>query len=508
MSSRTHSCSDALCCVKLLLYFTIGVLFLSGCASTTVLHRPPASPLHNVLLLPTRDAGNTVVFSGGEKGFIWRKVPYGPSMIDQMIGRWLSANNIQVILPGDIDRSVQAQFDSFAKGIRAGHLDILRSSSIDSVLFVDLQRYHEGRGRLSGRTLSVAGFEMHLRDVRTGRAIFYTNPSGQGHWKTPERVCKRLVQQTLAKFPRQYFKSSVTFSDPRAELAVLLNRNTEKGSGRLKPSPENSVDASSRQSPPPGLQQRPQGDDLRFGRYHALVIGLDSYRDLPRLQTAANDAREVTRVIKQDYDFAVDLLLNPTRAEILSALAGYRRRLTKTDNLLIYYAGHGWIDEDAGQGYWLPVDATKDNKANWISNTDITAEVRAMRAKHVMVVADSCYAGKLVRGMHIKQDSPDYLSRMAQKKARVVLSSGGLEPVADSGGAVGHSVFASAFMATLRDDTGVLDGASLFSKIRRPVMVNSDQTPEYADIRKAGHDGGDFLFVHRAVLDRIESVEP
>jgi hypothetical protein len=26
-------------------------------------------------------------------------------------------------------------------------------------------------------------------------------------------------------------------------------------------------------------------------------------------------------------------------------------------------------------------------------------------------------------------------------------------------------------------------------------MLNSDQTPEYSDIRKAGHDGGDFLFV-------------
>ena len=26
-------------------------------------------------------------------------------------------------------------------------------------------------------------------------------------------------------------------------------------------------------------------------------------------------------------------------------------------------------------------------------------------------------------------------------------------------------------------------------------MVNADQTPEYADVRKAGHDGGDFLFV-------------
>jgi hypothetical protein len=58
-----------------------------------------------------------------------------------------------------------------------------------------------------------------------------------------------------------------------------------------------------------------------------------------------------------------------------------------------------------------------------------------------------------------------------------------------------HSVFASALIEALNENQGVLDATLLFSQIRRPVMVNTDQTPEYSDIRKAGHDGGDFLFV-------------
>ncbi|MEE8432215.1 MAG: caspase family protein [Candidatus Desulfatibia sp.] len=49
----------------------------------------------------------------------------------------------------------------------------------------------------------------------------------------------------------------------------------------------------------------------------------------------------------------------------------------------------------------------------------------------------------------------------------------------------------------LNENQGILDATLLFSQIRRPVMVNTDQTPEYSDIRKAGHDGGDFLFVPR-----------
>jgi hypothetical protein len=30
--------------------------------------------------------------------------------------------------------------------------------------------------------------------------------------------------------------------------------------------------------------------------------------------------------------------------------------------------------------------------------------------------------------------------------------------------------------------------------MRRPVMIASEQTPEYPDARRAGHDGGDFVF--------------
>ena len=43
----------------------------------------------------------------------------------------------------------------------------------------------------------------------------------------------------------------------------------------------------------------------------------------------------------------------------------------------------------------------------------------------------------------------------------------------------------------------VLTATSLFKHIRRLVQLNADQTPVFVDILKAGHDGGDFLFVKR-----------
>jgi tetratricopeptide (TPR) repeat protein len=234
-----------------------------------------------------------------------------------------------------------------------------------------------------------------------------------------------------------------------------------------------------------------------FGNYYALVIGIQNYRHLTPLQTVRKDVADIAALLKQEYGFKVEMLLNASRRQILMSLGKYRRELSKKDNLLIYYAGHGWLDEDADAGYWLPIDALQDNDVDWLSLTSVTSVVRAIPAKHVMIVADSCYSGKLTRGVHIKQKGTNYLDRMVKKRARVVMTSGGLEPVLDSGGAGGHSVFAAAFLRALKENRDIIDSTTLFTRIRRPVMLNATQTPEYADIRKAGHEGGDFIFVRR-----------
>lgn len=232
-----------------------------------------------------------------------------------------------------------------------------------------------------------------------------------------------------------------------------------------------------------------------FGRYHALVIGNQAYRHLPALKTPTADAEAIAEMLRRDYGFAsVVLLKDVTRTEIIRALDEFRRTLIENDNLLIYYAGHGYLDKEVDRGYWLPVDATSDSTANWLSNADITDKVRGLRAKHVLVVADSCYAGTLVRDVVVSPLAPPALARLAQKRARTALTSGGLEPVTDVGGGA-HSVFARAFIEALRGVGDVTDATSLFGVVRRQVLLHAEQTPQYSDIRQAGHDGGDFLFV-------------
>ena len=236
---------------------------------------------------------------------------------------------------------------------------------------------------------------------------------------------------------------------------------------------------------------------LAAAEFHALLIAVEEYEELPNLKTPISDVRVLGGLLERSYGFETKTLINPSRAEIVEVLTEYRSNLRSQDSFLIYYAGHGWLDSEAEEGYWLPRDAQQENPANWLSNSTITAYLKAIESKHLMVVADSCYSGTLTRGLNLQQRSPNYYEKMVSKKSRTVLTSGGLEPVSDSGGIGNHSVFASAMFKALNGNSGIIDGSDIFNSVKRPVQFNSDQVPQYSIIHKAGHDGGDFLFVKR-----------
>lgn len=262
-------------------------------------------------------------------------------------------------------------------------------------------------------------------------------------------------------------------------------------------------------SPAPAPAPVPVPDKADFGRYYALVIGNQNYERLPDLDTARADAQAVAEVLRSRYGFTVIPRYDANRYEILYILNELRNRLTPNDNLLIYYAGHGAIDQANDRGNWLPVDADPKNRANWISNVEITDILNAMQAKHVLVIADSCYSGTLTDTSvaELDADAPakeqqTWQRKVYEKRSRTALTSGGLAPVLDGGGG-GHSVFAKALLGVLSQNAGVLVGAHLGDEVAARVRYAAErqhfeQEPEYAPIKHAGHEAGDFLLVPRA----------
>jgi len=240
-------------------------------------------------------------------------------------------------------------------------------------------------------------------------------------------------------------------------------------------------------------------DDL--GDYHALVIGNNNYSKLEKLNTAVSDAEEVASVLKKKYGYKVKLLTNANQITMLKALSEYKDKLGKYDNLMVYYAGHG-LRDDKDNGYWIPTDADTKDKSKWISNKAISDFMAEMKAKHVMVVADSCYSGTLT-GSSISPLPEDVANEdmlfTSRVKARTVLTSGGLQPVLDSGGN-GHSIFASAFLDVLNENNGVMEGYRLYKAMSQQVSLRSSlagfkQVPEYSAIKHAGHEGSEYYFL-------------
>jgi len=242
------------------------------------------------------------------------------------------------------------------------------------------------------------------------------------------------------------------------------------------------------------------------GKYYAIVIGINHYPSpLPMLVTAVNDAQAIAAVLKKDYGFQVTLLLDgdATRNHILDTINSFRDKLTEDDNLLIYYAGHGYSDRAADKAYWLPVDADSIYSSNRIIADDLTTDVRGQNARHVLIISDSCYSGGLTRSL----DSPGqstgrivYLNRMLRSRSRTLMASGGDEPVSDSGTG-GHSVFAYAVLRALAQPSqSIFTGSDLlYGSIRQQVAGKSSQVPQYAYIRNSNDDQGDFVFVHSSM---------
>ncbi len=256
-------------------------------------------------------------------------------------------------------------------------------------------------------------------------------------------------------------------------------------------------------------------DDGEFGRYYALVVGLQQYHHWEPLESPHKDARRLADLLSDRYGFETTLLLDASQNELMAAIDELRKEVSENDNLLIYFAGHGQllrpgeVETRRGFGYWLPVNAEISGTTYWIPNSAVSDLMALAKARGVMVVADSCFGGAMSTdpgSMMVAGSSGPLSDGLIQlglsRSARYVLSSGGLAPVFDRVSGE-HSVFARAFIDVLESNEDILREQDLFRKVASRVAdlteaLGVEQTPELRPIRQAGHEAGSFFFVPRS----------
>lgn len=239
---------------------------------------------------------------------------------------------------------------------------------------------------------------------------------------------------------------------------------------------------------------------LTTGEYHALIIAIQDYRDkgINKLVFPIKDAEKLKNVLVNKYIFDKEniyMLNNPTRREIFSALSTLEKNLNWDDNLLVFYAGHGIFQENSQQGYWLPSDATKDNRADWISNSDIRDYIRSIKTKHTLLIADACFSGSIFQSRNAFVDVAPDIKLAYKTTSRKAMTSGYVQEVPDK------SVFIEYLIKRLDENQDrYLTSEILFTRFKSAVTNNSynNQTPVYGTIQNAGDEGnGDFIFIKR-----------
>lgn len=246
---------------------------------------------------------------------------------------------------------------------------------------------------------------------------------------------------------------------------------------------------------------------LNKGVYRALIIGNNDYQSedglWKPLKTAVSDARAVQKLLENSYGFSdVSVIENATRRDVLKAFEALSQKVLPDDNVLVYYAGHGFMESETNRGYWIPVDAEGRDNTTFLGNSTIRDELTliASRAKHTLLISDSCFSGTLlrrgVRGIPDAADSEQYYKKVSSKKSVQIMTAGGVEFVDDNYQSSNHSPFTYFLLNELKNnDRPMLTLSELSTNVEKAVANNVDQVPESGVLHGAGDELGEFIFI-------------
>ena len=254
----------------------------------------------------------------------------------------------------------------------------------------------------------------------------------------------------------------------RLEIKKTVQLNYGKNTIKLR-----AYDTDSQASEPIVLSVTRKREEVRND--YALLFGVNSYEHFDpwhKLTNPIPDAEAIGNELKNRYGFAVEVVEDPSRNEILTKINEYaRKRYNDNDQLLIFFAGHGYYEDrnNIGIGYLvasdtLPPEADR-GKSSYISHGDLRERIENIGCEHIFLMVDACFSGTFdapvtqfnrARGANRIPDDvtkKQFIKQSLAYKTRWYLTSGGKEYVSD-GIPNQHSPFTRRVLEALRSNPG------------------------------------------------------
>ena len=235
-------------------------------------------------------------------------------------------------------------------------------------------------------------------------------------------------------------------------------------------------------------------DQVSKGEIHLLAIAIDTYEHCPKLNNCVRDARDFVALMQERYQVSSDhtyTLYNEesTRANVLKELKQLRGKIGKEDNLILYFSGHGEVEDE--EAYWVPVEGKPQEDWDWIPADRIKRLLNAIDSFHTLVIVDACFSGSFF--LTYKSGTRKLLQN---RRSRLGMSASHSRERALDGKAGENSPFAKELLAALRQNGEPLPVDALFTQVRDAVQqaTKGKQTPIFKNIDVKGDEQGQFVF--------------
>lgn len=237
------------------------------------------------------------------------------------------------------------------------------------------------------------------------------------------------------------------------------------------------------------------------GKNYALFFATNDYDHYQDLTNPVNDAKTISKELKEHYDFEVEVVENPSLNDLISTLRLYaQKKFEQKDQLFIFVAGHGIYDDIFKEGYVVAKSSVMNDetKTTLLSHSNLRTIVNNIPCDHIFLAMDVCFGGTFdpliaSRGQensnHVTKS--EFIERKLAHKTRIYLTSGGKEYVPD-GRPGEHSPFARKVLEALRSyggEDGVLTFGEVFNYVDR--IVPQPRAGEFGN----NEPGSDFIFV-------------
>ena len=167
-------------------------------------------------------------------------------------------------------------------------------------------------------------------------------------------------------------------------------------------------------------------------------------------------------------------------------------KANQVKSLLVWYAGHGKFINEVG--YWIPVDAKRDDEFTYFSINTLKAGMQSYSGVvHTLVVTDACESGptfyQAMRGAAMDEPTCDNVMAITSKSAQV-FSSAGYELAVD------NSQFTQTFANTLiNNPNACIPIETIVKQVRAAVSNINKQTPKFGTIAGLQDENGTFFFI-------------